>query len=249
MMFVVLLPCHKIAISAVHRFNPPLNHRSPMGKAKGRQFPHKKSLTWAPRSMDMLRSVCNNDMSVHWHHRSWLCIPTIPTCQPYPSQFHQVTQVSQFGFGGRRYLYIRSSVYQGFSQPLKQTALRTSKRHPPSMAFISLGMILARHGTGSCDPYQTQCFIIYHNCPSCFPVPGTNSTTQCGGGSFKMGNSLEDIGRCESWMAKGTRWWTERCSELCFFWGGWLQWLQWSKGRWPHPRLLDVVWCNASVFL
>ena len=57
LMMFVALPCHKITIAAVHRLKPPLNHfglqSRLMLKAKGRQLPHKKSLTWAPRSMDM----------------------------------------------------------------------------------------------------------------------------------------------------------------------------------------------------
>ena len=69
----------------------------------------------------------------------------------------------------------------------------------------------------------------------------TSSTAQGGGGSFKNRKPIGDIGCCESGMAERSHWWTERWLELCLL--EWLQWLQWS----PHPQLLDVVWCTATV--
>ena len=50
-----------------------------------------------------------------------------------------------------------------------------------------------------------------------------------------------EVGCCESRMAEGIHWLTERWLDLCLL--EWLQWLQWS----PHPQLLDWVWCSAAV--
>ena len=69
----------------------------------------------------------------------------------------------------------------------------------------------------------------------------TSSTAQGGGGSFKNRKPIGDVGCCESRMAERIHWLTERWLELCLL--EWLQWLQWS----PHPQLLDVVWCTATV--
>ena len=69
----------------------------------------------------------------------------------------------------------------------------------------------------------------------------TSSTAQGGGGSFKNRKPIGDVGCCESGMAERSHWLTERWLELCLL--EWLQWLQWS----PHPQLLDVVWCTATV--
>ena len=69
----------------------------------------------------------------------------------------------------------------------------------------------------------------------------TSSTAQGGGGSFKNRKPIGDVGCCESGMAERSHWLTERWLELCLL--DWLQWLQWS----PHPQLLDVVWCTATV--
>ena len=73
----------------------------------------------------------------------------------------------------------------------------------------------------------------------------TTSTAQGGGGSFNHMKPIGEVGCCESRMAERIHCWTERCLELCFL--EWLQWLQWSRGRSPHPQLLDVVWCSAAV--
>ena len=72
-------------------------------------------------------------------------------------------------------------------------------------------------------------------------IINTSSTAQGGGGSFKNRKPIGEIGCCESGMAERIHWWTERWLELCLL--EWLQWLQWS----PHPQLLDVVWCTATV--
>ena len=69
----------------------------------------------------------------------------------------------------------------------------------------------------------------------------TSSTAQGGGGSFKNRKPIGEVGCCESGMAERSHWLTERWLELCLV--EWLQWLQWS----PHPQLLDVVWCTATV--
>ena len=69
----------------------------------------------------------------------------------------------------------------------------------------------------------------------------TSSTAQGSGGSFKNRKPIGDVGCCESRMAERIHWLTESWLELCFL--EWLQWLQWS----PHPQLLDVVWCTATV--
>ena len=69
----------------------------------------------------------------------------------------------------------------------------------------------------------------------------TSSAAQGGGGSFKNRKPIGDVGCCESGMAERSHWLTERWLELCLL--EWLQWLQWS----PHPQLLDVVWCTATV--
>ena len=69
----------------------------------------------------------------------------------------------------------------------------------------------------------------------------TSSTAQGGGGSFKNRKPIGEAGCCESGMAERSHWLTERWLELCLL--EWLQWLQWS----PHPQLLDVVWCTATV--
>ena len=69
----------------------------------------------------------------------------------------------------------------------------------------------------------------------------TSSTAQGGGGSFKNRKPIGEVGCCESGMAERSHWLTERWLELCLL--EWLQWLQWS----PHPQLLDVVWCTATV--
>ena len=69
----------------------------------------------------------------------------------------------------------------------------------------------------------------------------TSSAAQGGGGSFKNRKPIGDLGCCESRMAERIHWLTERWLELCLL--EWLQWLQWS----PHPQLLDVVWCTATV--
>ena len=73
------------------------------------------------------------------------------------------------------------------------------------------------------------------------PVTCTSSTAQGGGGSFKNRKPIGEIDCCESRMAERIHWLTERWLELCLL--EWLQWLQWS----PHPQLLDVVWCTATV--
>ena len=86
--------------------------------------------------------------------------------------------------------------------------------------------------------------------PACLPVClsvclslslSTSSTAQGGGGSFKNRKPIGEVGCCESGMAERSHWLTERWLELCLL--EWLQWLQWS----PHPQLLDVVWCTATV--
>ena len=69
----------------------------------------------------------------------------------------------------------------------------------------------------------------------------TSSTAQGGGGSFKNRKPIGEIDCCGSRMAERIHWLTERWLELCLL--EWLQWLQWS----PHPQLLDVVWCTATV--
>ena len=69
----------------------------------------------------------------------------------------------------------------------------------------------------------------------------TSSAAQGGGGSFKNRKPIGEVGCCESGMAERSHWLTERWLELCLL--EWLQWLQWS----PHPQLLDVVWCTATV--
>ena len=69
----------------------------------------------------------------------------------------------------------------------------------------------------------------------------TSSTAQGGGGSFRNRKPIGEVGSCESGMAERSHWLTERWLELCLL--EWLQWLQWS----PHPQLLDVVWCTATV--
>ena len=69
----------------------------------------------------------------------------------------------------------------------------------------------------------------------------TSSTAQGGGGSFKNRKPIGEVGCCESGMAERSHWLTERWLELCLL--EWLQWLQWC----PHPQLLDVVWCTATV--
>ena len=69
----------------------------------------------------------------------------------------------------------------------------------------------------------------------------TSSTAQGGGGSFENRKPIGEVGCCESGMAERIHWLTERWLELCSL--EWLQWLQWS----PHPQLLDVVWCTATV--
>ena len=69
----------------------------------------------------------------------------------------------------------------------------------------------------------------------------TSSTAQGGGGSFKNRKPIGEVGCCESGMAERSHWLTERWLELCLL--EWLQWLQWS----PHPQLLDVVSCTATV--
>ena len=76
---------------------------------------------------------------------------------------------------------------------------------------------------------------------SFFLVHLTSSTAQGGGGSFKNRKPIGEIDCCESRMAERIHWLTERWLELCLL--EWLQWLQWS----PHPQLLDVVWCTATV--
>ena len=74
-----------------------------------------------------------------------------------------------------------------------------------------------------------------------FKMFHTSSTAQGGGGSFKNRKPIGEIDCCESRMAERIHWLTERWLELCLL--EWLQWLQWS----PHPQLLDVVWCTATV--
>jgi hypothetical protein len=69
----------------------------------------------------------------------------------------------------------------------------------------------------------------------------TSSTAQGGGGSFKNRKPIGEVGCCESGMAERSHWLTVRSLELCLL--EWLRWLQWS----PHPQLLDVVWCTATV--
>ena len=86
------------------------------------------------------------------------------------------------------------------------------------------------------------CIIIYYiYIYVCVYVCVTSSTAQGGGGSFKDRKPIGEIRCCESGMAERSHWLTERWLELC--WLEWLQWLQWS----PHPQLLDVVWCTATV--
>ena len=82
----------------------------------------------------------------------------------------------------------------------------------------------------------TSCFVFFF-----LPVCYTSSTAQGGGGSFKNRKPIGEVGCCESGMAERSHWLTERWLELCLL--EWLQWLQWS----PHPQLLDVVWCTATV--
>ena len=91
------------------------------------------------------------------------------------------------------------------------------------------------------------------NCPYCrkfhfvgsftskLPSIITSSTAQGGGGSFKNRKPIGDVGCCESGMAERSHWLTQRWLELCLL--ECLQWLQWS----PHPQLLDVVSCTATV--
>ena len=74
-----------------------------------------------------------------------------------------------------------------------------------------------------------------------YPYLVTSSTAQGGGGSFKNRKPIGEVGCCESGMAGRSHWLTEKWLELCLL--EWLQWLQWS----PHPQLLDVVWCKATV--
>ena len=105
---------------------------------------------------------------------------------------------------------------------------RLENKHPASSSII-------QHHPASSS-------IIQHH-----PAPGlngdiyTSSTAQGGGGSFKNRKPMGEVGCCESGMAERSHWLTERWLELCLL--EWLQWLQWS----PHPQLLDVVWCTATV--
>ena len=45
----------------------------------------------------------------------------------------------------------------------------------------------------------------------------TSSTAQGGGGSFKNGKPIGEIGCCESGMAERIHWWTERCLRSPLF--------------------------------
>ena len=96
---------------------------------------------------------------------------------------------------------------------------------------ISKGSDASRHGNGLHGVRYV----------TCVPVASTSSTAQGGGGSFKNRKPIGEVGCCESGMAERSHWLTERWLELCLL--EWLQWLQWS----PHPQLLDVVWCTATV--
>ena len=69
----------------------------------------------------------------------------------------------------------------------------------------------------------------------------TSSTAQGGWRKFQNRKPIGDVGCCESRMAERIHWLTERWLELCLL--EWLQWLQWS----PHPQVLDVLWCTATV--
>ena len=54
----------------------------------------------------------------------------------------------------------------------------------------------------------------YHpssNQPSWVIISYTSSTAQGGGGSFKNRKPIGKLGCCESGMAEGIHWWTERC--------------------------------------
>ena len=59
--------------------------------------------------------------------------------------------------------------------------------------------------------------------------PGTSSTAQGGGGSFKDRKPIGEVGCCGAWMAERILWWTERWLELCV-----LEWLQWLSGPLTH---------------
>ena len=108
---------------------------------------------------------------------------------------------------------------------------------PPKTLLKQKGLQLAEASFRDCcmSMYITLIHIalqILHN---------TSSTAQGGGGSFKNRKPTGEVGCCESGMAERSHWLTERWLELCLL--EWLQWLQWS----PHPQLLDVVWCTATV--
>ena len=45
----------------------------------------------------------------------------------------------------------------------------------------------------------------------------TSSTVQGGGGSFKNGKPIGEVGCCESGMAERIHWWTERCLRSPLF--------------------------------
>ena len=59
--------------------------------------------------------------------------------------------------------------------------------------------------------------------------------------AFQNRKPIGEFGCCESRMAEGIHWFTERWLDLCLL--EWLRWLQWP----PHPQLLDWVWCSAAV--
>ena len=110
--------------------------------------------------------------------------------------------------------------------------------HGISMALIEIdGLPFLKMVDLSMARWNNQMVSFEHD----LQIKHNSSTAQGGGGSFKNRKPIGEIGCCESGMAERSHWWNERWLELCLL--ECLQWLQWS----PHPQLLDVVWCTATV--
>ena len=76
----------------------------------------------------------------------------------------------------------------------------------------------------------------------------TSSTAQGGGGSFKNGKPIGEVGCCESRMADRSHWWTERCLRSPLFLS--LSLTIYQPTYLPLPIYLSIHLCiHLSIYL
>ena len=97
--------------------------------------------------------------------------------------------------------------------------MKNGKHHPGNVGNWKCWKCNPGHNFGNTFGYLFEClqvvwYLHIRNARICTWICliwGTSSTAQGGGGSFKNRKPIEEVGCCESGMAKRIHWWTERC--------------------------------------